>query len=221
VRSRIELSDGTTVWLNSGSKIQYPDKFPKGRREVVLEGEAFFDVHSDTSNPFYVDLGRLKVKATGTKFNITNYASEEKSSVYLAEGHVAVIADKDRSEVTLGKLKAGELMVYSHSAKKIVISQAENEKYLGWLQGKLIFRNDYMDQVALRLGRWYNAEIIVEDQELNDFFFTATFRNETLEQALDLLSRSSPIGYTIIPAPQNNDGSFGMRKVIIREKENN
>lgn len=220
IRSRITLSDGTRVWLNSGSKLEYPGEFEKGKREVILQGEAFFEVHSDQENPFYVDLGDYKVKATGTKFNISNYQADKKSSAYLSEGEVAIVRENDRREVILGKLQIGEAAVFDKSFRKhALIVKADGEKYLGWLKGRLVFRNDYMDQVADRLGRWFNAEIILQDQELKDYFFTATFQDETLEQALDLLSRSSPIEYRIISGFQNSDTSFSKRKVIITEKE--
>lgn len=220
VRSQIVLSDGTRVWLNSGSKIEYPGKFRKGSREVLLQGEAFFEVHSDPKNPFYVDLGDFKVKATGTKFNITNYPEDKNSSAYLSQGLVSIVREDGRREVTLGKLKTGQANVFDKSLRKhSLVENADCEKYLGWLKGRLVFRNDFMAEVAVRLGRWFNAEIVLQDQELSDYFFTATFQDETLEQALDLLSRSSPIDYRIISSLQNNDASFSKRKVIIMKKE--
>jgi ferric-dicitrate binding protein FerR (iron transport regulator) len=220
IRSRITLSDGTRVWLNSGSKLEYPTKFEKGRREVILQGEAFFEVHSDRENPFYVDLVDYKVKATGTKFNLSNYLTDKESSAYLSQGELSIVKENGRREVTLGKLQEGEAALFDKSQRKhALIGKADGEKYLGWLKGRLIFRNDYMDQVADRLGRWFNAEIIIQDPELNDYFFTATFQNETLEQALDLLGRSSPINYRMVSGFQNEDASFSKRKVIIMKKE--
>ena len=92
---------------------------------------------------------------------------------------------------------------------------------MAWIDGSLIFKNDNTNDVATRLGRWFNAEIILDDElSKSDYVFTATFKQESLEEALKLLSYSSPITYKIISGSQLDDSSFSKRKVIISKKRN-
>lgn len=218
VRTQIELSDGTHVWLNSGSKLIYPEKFRGKQREVKLTGEAYFEVESDHTHPFYVDLGGYKIKATGTKFNISNYADANNMSTYLKHGVVSLVSFKNGKEIKYGQLQPGELATLNKDNNQFNIHKADGRKFLGWIDGKLVFDKDPMADVAARLGRWYNAEVIVKDVQLNDYVFTATFEHESLEEALDLLSYSSPIKCQIIPSRQLDDKTYSKRKVIILKR---
>jgi ferric-dicitrate binding protein FerR (iron transport regulator) len=89
-RSALKLSDGTSVWLNSGSSIKYPDRFIGNKRTVYLKGEAYFEVESDLKRPFIVETSSLSVKATGTKFNVSGYTSADVAEVTLVCGKVEV-----------------------------------------------------------------------------------------------------------------------------------
>jgi len=218
VRSQHILSDGTKIWLNSGSKIVYPEKFVGNKREVEIYGEAYFEVEPDKNNPFYVDLGTYKVKVSGTCFNIENYSDEQNISTYLEHGKVDLIKEINGKEMKLCELHEGERAVFNKAKKEINIIKIQGTRYVDWVKGKLVFRNDYMHEVAVRLGRWYNVEILLDGDELENYFFTATFQYETLEQALNLLTYSSPIKYRIISSEQNIDSTFSKRKIIISKK---
>lgn len=218
VRTQIELSDGTHVWLNSGSKLIYPKKFAGKSREVKLTGEAYFEVESDRSHPFYVDLGGYKIKATGTKFNISNYSDANNMNTYLKHGVVSLVSYKNGKEIKYGQLQEGELVTLNKHNNKFEIYKADSQKFLGWMDGKLVFDKDPMTDVVARLGRWYNAQVELKDAQLNDYVFTATFEHESLEEALNLLSYSSPIKFEIIPSRQLNDKTYSKRKVIISKK---
>lgn len=221
IRSQIQLEDGTKVWLNSGSKLMYPEKFPGKRREVTLVGEAYFQVQSDKKHPFYVDIGGLKIKATGTNFNISNYQDDNVITTYLESGKVSLVEYKNGYEIQHGKLDAGQKIQVNKKLKKYSVSDAEGEKYLAWIDDKLVFRKDDMLEVARKLGHWFNADIEIQDIELYEYVFTATFESESLEEALRLLSYSSPIDYQIIDNYQLDDSSFSKRKVIIKKLKEN
>lgn len=220
VRSQIQLSDGTKVFLNSGSRLTYPDEFTGNSREVKLVGEAYFQVESDKEHPFFVDLNGYKIKATGTKFNISNYPEDKLITTYLEHGKVSLLAySKDEQSESLHELKEKELIFLKKDEKQYKVVDTDGSRYLGWIDGALIFKNDNTNDVASRLGRWYNAEIVFDDELLkSDYVFTATFKQESLEEALKLLSYSSPITYKIISGSQKDDSSFSKRKVLISKK---
>lgn len=219
VRSQIQLSDGTKVWLNSGTKLVYPDEFNGNSREVKLIGEAYFQVESDKEHPFYVDLNGYKVMATGTRFNISNYPDDREISTYLEHGKVSLLTSTKMEEDKPIQLNEKEIIVLNKTEKRYSIENTDGRKYLAWIDGSLIFKNDNTNDVAKRLGRWFNAEIIIDNElSKSDYVFTATFKQESLEEALKLLSYSSPIAYEIISGSQQNDTSFSKRKVIISIK---
>ena len=218
VRTQIELSDGSKVWLNSGSNLVYPEKFTGRTRTVKLTGEAYFEVESDSRHPFYVDLGGYQIKATGTKFDIYNYPDSPKMNTYLKDGVVALVGSKNGKEVKYTQLNEGELIVLDKKQNQFSIKKADERKFLGWMDGKLIFDKDPMEDVATRLGHWYNVDVLVDDEQLKDYVFTATFQKETLEEAMQLLSYSSPIKYEIIPSRQLDDSTYSKRHLIISKK---
>ena len=219
VRSQIQLSDGTTVLVNSGSKLTYPESFNGNTREVKLTGEAYFQVKSDQEHPFYVDLSGYKIKATGTRFNISNYPGDKEISTFLEHGKVSMLMDKGESQLEPVQLKENEIIILNKAQKQFKIQSTDGIKYLGWIKGLLILKNDSINNMADRLGRWYNAEIIFDDKlAQSGYVFTATFKQETLEEAMKLLSYSTPINYKIIQGTQLKDASFNKRKVIITKK---
>jgi transmembrane sensor len=216
VRSRIQLSDGTIVILNSASKLIYPEEFNGKSREVKLTGEAYFQVKSDVQHPFLVDIGGYKVKATGTRFNISNYPEDREFNVFLEVGKVSLLAGSNEAVGNAIPLKEKEMIFLNRAKKQYRIHEGDGMKYLAWIDGVLKFKNDSADDVARRMGRWFNAEIIF-DAELrkSGYIFTATFKHESLEEALMLLSVSSPIKFNIVQESQKDDFSFSKRKVII------
>jgi ferric-dicitrate binding protein FerR (iron transport regulator) len=220
VRSQIQLSDGTKVWLNSGTKLTYPDEFNGQTREVKLEGEAYFQVESDSDHPFYVDLNGYKVKATGTRFNISNYSEDKDISAYLEHGKITLVTSVEgKPEVQLKQLNENDLLVLDKTQRLCSLQKVDGRKQTAWMEGALIFKNDNTTDVATRLGRWFNAEIVFDDDlQKSGYVFTATFKQESLEEALKLLSYSSPIKYKIISSSQLGDSTFSKRKIIISKK---
>jgi ferric-dicitrate binding protein FerR (iron transport regulator) len=219
VRSQIQLSDGTTVLMNSGSKLIYPESFDGKTREVKLIGEAYFQVKSDREHPFYVDLNGYRIKATGTRFNISNYPGDKEISTFLEHGKVSLLMDCTENQTETVQLKENEIIILNKAQKQYKIQSTDGSRYLGWIKGLLILKKDSINNVADRLGRWYNAEIIFDEKlAQSGYVFTATFKQETLEEAMKLLSYSTPINYKIIQGTQLKDASFSKRKVIITKK---
>lgn len=210
------LPDGTKVWLNTGSTLTYPEKFDEQSRTVLLSGEAYFEVHSDEQHPFYVKAKDLTVKATGTRFNVMAYDDCSTPSVALVEGKVAVMADanSDRRQQT-AVLRPDQQLRYERSAGRFQIATGDSYKYIAWKDGKLVFRDDPLSEVARRISLQYNVDIIISDEVIRSYRYRATFENEPLSELLRLLKLSAPIDYSEETPVMNQDGSYGKRRIRI------
>ena len=214
--SELELPDGSKVWLNAGSTLRYPDKFSNDNRLVYLVGEAYFEVHSNESIPFLVSTPYFTVKATGTKFNVRAEKNFLTPSVTLIEGKVAVqknSSDKGNGLITL--LQPQQHMTYDTLSGHFTIQTEDPYKHFAWKDGKLVFRNDNISEVARRISLQYNVDIEIKGDEIKKYRYRATFENEPLNELLRLLKISSPIDYTEVKPTALPDGTFSRRKIII------
>ncbi|MQY78248.1 MAG: DUF4974 domain-containing protein [Bacteroidetes bacterium] len=218
--SKLLLADGTKVWLNSGSYLKYPLKLAEGIREIYLEGEAYFEVAENKSNPFIVRTPDLDIIATGTSFNVLAYPEEDMVETTLIEGKVSLVKKFTNSKIKmLTELKPGERASFEKNEKKVVLGMVDTDKVISWKEGQLIFRNDPLDEIVKRLSRWYNTDIELVVEELRSYRYTATFTEETLHQVLELLKISAPIEYSYSSRLKLTDNSFTKRKVKIRLKQ--
>lgn len=212
VRTRFQLPDGSTGFLNSGSTLKYPVQFTT-ERSVELTGEAFFDVVHNKKIPFYVNTKNLNIKVLGTTFNVIANEDEKIEEIVLQTGKVD-ISTKNGKKLT--SLLPDEQLILdiekqTFSKKEVIASQ-----YTTWKEGKLVFRNENMQQVALRLSRWYNADVVVDDKLLNNYTFHATFIDEPLDEVLKLISITTPISYNEGTRTADNQGIYQKRKIILR-----
>ena len=211
VRTKFELPDGTTGFLNSGSRLKYPVKFINGRN-VSVSGEAYFDVFHDEKNPFVVETQSLKVKVLGTEFNVIAYDDEQDEEVILNRGKIEVSTQEGQK---LDILHPNQKLVLDTRNETFKTSKVEASQYIGWTEGKLIFRNENILQVAERLGRWYNVDIEVKDKELYEYAFRATFIDESLEEVLKLMALTAPFTYEEPPRGITNN-TFQKRKILVK-----
>jgi transmembrane sensor len=209
---KMTLPDGTNVWLMSGSSITYPGEFSGSKtRSVELTGEAFFDVRKDSLCPFIVKLGELGLRVTGTSFNVMNYGDEEHVQVVLCSGKVDLFKGEYHSDNRFVHLVPGQLGIYTKGKAEFRIRSVDVAKYTSWIDGTLLFRDDPLSEVLKKLGRWYNIEVEVKDPEVSRFPFTATIRNENLDQIVDLLEYTTPFNYSV-------GTTDGVTKLVIRKK---
>lgn len=213
--SSITLADSTIVWLNSGSRFKYPEKFRSKDREVFLDGEAYFEVKSDLYHPFVVNTNGLQVIATGTKFNIFGYDSQSVAEVTLVSGKVIVNGKEGNGSKLISELKPGQHLEYNLKNSEKNITEEDTYKYIAWKDGKLIFRNDAMIDVLNKIGLIFNVDFEIHGEKLKDFRYRATFEDETLDQILKLLKLSSPLDYTELKRTPLPDGTFPKKKVVI------
>lgn len=216
VRTKITLSDGSEVWLNSGSTLSYPERFTEDKRQVTLSGEAFFKVKSDKDHRFDVQTSDgITVSAYGTEFNVQAYAEEPDIKATLAEGYIQIdqINQPDSQE-----LIPGEQAVYSRHTQQMQVRKANLLVETAWKDGKLVFRRTPMEEIAKQLSRHFNVNIQLQGKEIFDYTYSATFTTETLAEILSLLEKTAPIRCEIIAPQQQSDLAFTRKKVIIRKR---
>jgi ferric-dicitrate binding protein FerR (iron transport regulator) len=185
---RIQLSDGTEVRMNSGSKLIFPFSFSGNKREITLSGEAFLKVASDPTLPFIVHAQHTNVQVLGTSFNVNSYDSGI-VSVSLVEG--AVKMQSGRSEILL---KPGYQA--KATSKGIDTIPFEEEIDLAWLNDQYIFRHHRLDEVTPVLARWYNVQIVFDNQTAAGKIVTGHIvRSDDIKTVLDMLKIISNINY--------------------------
>lgn len=194
---KVTLSDGTDVWLMSGSTISYPSTFVGNEsRNVEVKGEAFFNVAKDSKHPFIVNLGEVGLKVIGTSFNVMNYGEDDQIQVVLKSGQVDLFRGEYHASKQFVHLNPGELATFKKDEAKFLIKNTDTDRYTSWTDGILLFHNDPLDEVLKKLGRWYNVVIEIDDPAASHFPFTATIKNENLDQIIDLLQYSTPFKYS-------------------------
>lgn len=199
-RSQIELSDGSKVWLNSGTKLVYPSRFSENNREVYLEGEAAFDVTHDKNRPFRVITDNQKIEVLGTVFNVSNYTDESAISTVLKSGSVQ-ISYKGNSifnSKEILKITPGTLAVYNKNTNEMNAKEVEIEKYFSWIDGKLTFQNDNLKFIMKRLSRYYNVDIVINNEDVEKQTFSGDLDlRESAEKVIKLIKETSNFDYSI------------------------
>lgn len=186
----ITLSDGSKVSLYAGSTLEYPNQFSDKERLVRLEGDGTFEVKSNPDNPFYVETtDGTRVKAYGTKFSVRNYQSDNTITVYLERGIVDFVSPQLNHSVTM---KPDTRLVFDKVNKKYAISNSTPNEYDAYEQGILFFNSKPFEEVVQKLSRVYQVDIDIQDESLKEYRFTATIKDESIYQVLDMMSMSSP-----------------------------
>jgi len=192
-RSKVILTDGTEVHLNSGSSLSYPGKFDGELRRVTLSGEGFFKVKSDKKHPFIVKTADFDVEATGTQFNVCTYDNDPFSSATLAEGLVKV---RMKNTNQLFTVKPGEKLKLNRTKQSFNQTVTDIESELAWKDGEFIFKSIPFPELVQRLERWYDVKLTWSGKNLETFSYTGRFKNqETIWQVLDALKLTTPINY--------------------------
>lgn len=212
-RMHLELGDGTSVWLNNGSKLRYPYRFSGNNRKVVLTGEGYFEVAHNNNVPFLVETDHVTVKATGTSFNVSAYPGDHLIETTLVEGKVILLGSRNGREIKA--MSPNECVAFNFTNNQYTIETANIGKNIAWKDGLLVFKRDPIEEVAKKLGRWYNIEVEITSKNLKRFTYTATFADEPLPQVLELMAMATPISYILVPREKLSDGSFSRQKVLI------
>ena len=221
--TQIQLPDGSVVRLNSSSSLTYDKNFGKNLREVNLTGEAFFDVTKDSSHPFLIHTKVIDIKVLGTAFNVRSYPNDANTETSLIRGKVEVTV-KNRSNEKI-YLQPNEKLVVANnnSLNQTLTDQPEPQETktdlspkpiysvqhltydpdstvieTSWIENRLIFQeNETFKEVALKMERWYGVQINFTSEKVGGYRPFASFKNETITQALEELKLGLKFNYRI------------------------
>jgi ferric-dicitrate binding protein FerR (iron transport regulator) len=233
-RTQSVLPDGSKVWLNAGSKLYYENDFTGSTREVRLEGEAYFDIVKKEDRPFIVHTSGIDIKVLGTAFNVKSYPEDKTVETTLFRGSVKVFRHteteaaavhlKPNEKLTLLKeaagttenlspgktLSPGKITPAISGIDQIDSTKKEDERIeTAWVYDRLEFVGLGMEELAIKLERWYNIRITFKDEGVKNLSFTGTFKPESLEQAFAYLKVANPLfDYKI----NNSDIIVGLSK---------
>jgi len=193
-RTDLMLADGTRIFLNSGSRVIYPAKFDKKKREIYIEGEAYLEVTHHADWPFIVKTNHIKVKDLGTEFDIKSYADEDNTSVILVKGSVQTII---KSKKIL--MHTGELLTFTHKSGNTSVKNVKVSEYISWKNGWLICNNEDLESIATKLSRYFNVNIQFKNPEIKKLTISGKLDLKSkCSQVLDIIKFSAPIDYKTI-----------------------
>lgn len=187
------LPDGSTVWLNANSRLEYPEQFAEGNRRVRLEGEALFEVTRDRNRPFFVEAGGVAVEVLGTRFLVNNYSNKQIAEAVLINGKVKLEGDYLTEPLLM---VPGEMISYNKQSHQMERSRVDTEDYTNWIHTKLVFDKTNLSRVIINLEKWYGVEIEAAPELLATTHLSFTIRRESLEEVLSYISLTSPISYS-------------------------
>lgn len=218
-RTKIQLPDGSSVWLNSSSKLTYDNEhFGTAIREVSLSGEAYFDVVKNPLKPFIIHTEKMDIKVLGTAFNVKCYPGEKNSETSLIRGSIEVTL-KDRLEKIMMKPNE-KLIVNTEDVKPVKLSPLKkiagakpipiielghltlyptdnSVVETGWVDNRLVFTNETLEDIAVKMERWYGVTIVITNEKLKKELLTGIFEKETIYQALKALQITTPFTYKV------------------------
>jgi len=216
-KSKLILEDGSTVWLNAGSRFAFPPQFTGKKREVILDGEAYFEVAKNDKKPFIITAGNINIEVLGTKFNVTAYHSDNLCETVLLEGSVN-IWDNGKFFDDKIQMVPNQRATYNKTEKEIVLeSESEPGRYIAWVNGWYEFKNENFEQVLKKLERYYNISFQY-DQDVKSRILPVTGKldlKESLDEVLIVLSRITKFEYQIsgkIVIIKNSIKKLPMRK---------
>lgn len=189
---QVVLADGTKVWLNSASRLIYPPSFMGKERRVVLSGEAFFDVAHDAERPFIVETSRMNVKVLGTRFNVNDYDDNEEVSTTLVNGSVEIVSGGQQAF----RLVPGE-QAYGKE-NELEKREVNVRLYTSWIDGKFLFNNTELEEIAKQISRWYDVEIFFSSENVKKVRFTgAIVKFKPLDDLVRMIESTSQVRFSV------------------------
>lgn len=201
----LKLPDGTLVCLNSESTLIYPSRFDGDTRNVTLRGEAYFEVAKNPEKRFVVSTShQSKIEVLGTHFNVEAYEKDDWVSATLVEGKIGFIFEQENRLKRI-LMNPGQKLVYDSNDGKAQLYATSGESETSWKDGKIIFKNTFLEEGLRMLEKRYNVEFVIQNNRLKDDAFTGTFTNQRLERILEYFQLSSRIRWRYLDSLQMTD----------------
>jgi len=216
-KSKIQLPDGSQVWLNADSRITYDENFRGPFREVQIAGEAYFDIAKDKDHPFIIHANSIDVKILGTSLNIRSYANEKSTAAVLIRGSIEVTLRNSPDKKII--LQPNEKLVVQNGKMQITKDTLARRKVVDqpvmtlakahfqekdsiamdilWVKNKLAFDQETLEAVARKIERWYNVKVTIKDDRLKHTEYSAVFDDESLRQVMEALQLTGNFNYVI------------------------
>lgn len=189
------LSDGTSVHLNSSSRLKYPVSFRSDRREVTLEGEGYFSVTKDSKRPFIVNAKGLQIRQYGTVFNINTHPVTANVEVVLVEGSIGVNTPNSGQAM----IKPSQLAEYNPDNSSLSVKHVDIESYISWHRGELVFEDKSLKEIMHTLSMWYGVDIIIDNKEIEKLHFTGKMtRYDKIDMILRSIENSADVKFSVV-----------------------
>ncbi|MCD7977644.1 MAG: DUF4974 domain-containing protein [Tannerellaceae bacterium] len=190
-RSNLLLPDGTKVWVNSHTEIRYDNEYGIRNRNIVLKGEAFFEVEKNEELPFVVNAEEMDIQVLGTTFNLKAYPEDDEIIATLFTGSIkGVVGDKEFT------ISPRQHLTYDRLRNVMQVSESENVNYISmWRDNELAFMDETLEEVAKILNRMYNVEVVILSEKIKSYRFSGVIKNNSLDNVIEIISLTAPISY--------------------------
>jgi ferric-dicitrate binding protein FerR (iron transport regulator) len=193
-RYQLQLSDGTQVWMNAASEIQYPVVFGNDERRIVLSGEAYFEVKEDSKRPFIIESNGYEIRVLGTSFNVSTYQNDTFMQTTLVNGEVEVTR-RDGKKVML---EPGQMVLIDNDSQSQIVEDVDTRFYTSWKEGILYFNKVSLFDLSVKLGRWYDADFEFLNHQKKSLIYSGAMENSrNIGFILDLISQTADVSFSI------------------------
>ncbi len=187
------LSDGTKVWLNAQSRLEYPEVFTGDYRKVRLEGEAYFEVVKNKDKPFVVQLQEAEIRVLGTSFNIKAFSEEKRTVATLLEGSVEISASGRKM-----KMEPNQQVCYISGENRLKVTEVDAMDFVAWKEGKFVFRNEPLEYMMEAIARWYNIRVFYQNPEVKAIPFSGKMdRYGSVEEILKMIEQTGKVEFQL------------------------
>ncbi len=189
------LSDGSRIFINSVSKLVYPVVFNESKREVTLEGEAYFEIVKDANKPFIVNVDGVKIEVLGTSFNVKAYKEESNIFTTLVDGKVKLNTPGNKTECILAPEQQA---VVEKNSSNVIVKEVDVNQFIGWKNGVYSFADQSVEDIMRTLSRWYDFEYKFMNESLKGIHFEGGVNKyENIYPILDIMQSTEKLKYKI------------------------
>ena len=193
--SNIVMSDGTKVWVNSGSRVVYPTTFDADKREIYIEGEVYLEVARNENCPFILKTSELEVKVLGTSFNVSAYKNDDTQSVVLATGSITAKGLNYKNDIDI---RPNQKFTFENKTKESRLEKVDILKFISWKYGFLFCEKEKLTNVLKKVERYYNKPLSYNPAEMDHITLSGKLDlKENIEETFRIISITTPIAYTI------------------------